>query len=69
MASHLKFDRNNLILYLLKNVEVKSKLDIIKKSENCLGKLTLILGKDLIRVLLDDKDWGLLRFIQKNKNK
>lgn len=63
VASQLKFDRNNLIIYLLKNIEVKSKLDIIKKSEICLGKLTLILNKDLVNTLLNEKDWGLVRFI------
>lgn len=69
VASQLKFDRNNLIIYLLKNIEVKSKLDIIKKSEICLGKLTLILNKDLVNTLLNEKDWGLIRFIERNKSK
>lgn len=69
VASQLKFDRNNLIIYLLKNIEVKSKLDIIKKSEICLGKLTLILNKDLVNTLLNEKDWGLIRFIERNKTK
>jgi hypothetical protein len=69
VASQLNFDRSNLIIYLLKNIEVKSKLDIIKKSENCLGKLTVIINRDLINVLLNDRDWGLIQFIGKNNKK
>ncbi len=32
MTTHLTYDRKGLILYLLKNIQFKSKLDIIKKS-------------------------------------
>lgn len=32
VSTGLEFDRKNLILYLLRNIEVKNKLDIIKKS-------------------------------------
>lgn len=69
VASQLKFDRPSLTIYLLKNVQVKSKLDIIKKSETCLGKLALILNKDHIQLLVADKDWGLLRFIENSRKK
>lgn len=65
----MKFDRPSLTIYLLKNVQVKSKLDIIKKSETCLGKLALILGKENIQMLVTDKDWGLLRFIESSRKR
>lgn len=69
VASQLKFDRPSLTIYLLKNVQVKSKLDIIKKSETCLGKLALILNRDHVQLLIADKDWGLLRFIENSRKK
>lgn len=48
VASGLRFDRPALTLYLLKNVQVKTKLDIIKKSETCLGKLAVTLSREYI---------------------
>lgn len=45
VASRLHYDRKALLLYLLRNVEFKSKLDIIKRSETCLGKLGMILDR------------------------
>lgn len=69
VASQLKFDRASLVAYLLKNVQVKAKLDIIKKSETCLGKLALILSKERIEQLLVDRDWGLLRFIERGRGR
>ncbi len=53
VASNLNFDRHSLIIYLLKNIEVKSKLEIIKKSENCLGKLSIIVNRELINIVLN----------------
>ena len=44
-------------------------MDIIKKSENCLGKLSIIINRELINLLLNDNDWRLVRFITKNTNK
>jgi hypothetical protein len=69
VAAQLQFDRENLILYLLKNVQVKSKLDIIKKSETCLGKLALTLPRPHIEKLLNQADWGLLRFIERSRGR
>jgi hypothetical protein len=69
VASQLRFDRASLVAYLLKNVQVKAKLDIIKKSETCLGKLALILAKERIEQLLVDRDWGLLRFIERSRGR
>jgi hypothetical protein len=65
-AGRLNYDRRGLLIYLLKNVHLKSKLDIIKKSESCLGKIALILDRDLINLALNDSNWGLLRFITRN---
>jgi hypothetical protein len=69
VAAHLKYDRKNLVIYLLKNVETKSKLEIIKKSENCIGKLSLIGQRDVLDIILNDKDWGLVVSLSRNKNK
>lgn len=69
MSAHLNYDKKSLVIYLLKNIEVKSKLDIIKKSEACLGKLALILDKELINLTLNDNDWGLIKFISKSATK
>lgn len=32
-----------------------------------MGKLALVLDRDLVEVALSDKDWGLLRFIARNQ--
>lgn len=50
-------------------MQVKSKLDIIKKSETCLGKLALTLSREHIDQLLNQGDWGLLRFIERSRGK
>lgn len=65
----LSYDKKGLILYLLKNVQIKSKLEIIKKSELCLGKIALISQKDMLEVLLTNPDYGLLNFIALNASK
>lgn len=57
------------MIYLLKNVEVKSKLEIIKKSEHCIGKLSVIVDRDILDIMLNDNDWGLLKVLAKNKSK
>ncbi len=57
------------MIYLLKNVETKSKLEIIKKSENCIGKLSLIGQRDVLDIILNDKDWGLINSLSRNKSK
>ena len=69
MAARLTYDRRNLLIYLLRNVQLKNKLEIIKKSESCLGKIALILDRDLINLALNDANWGLLRFISRNISK
>lgn len=66
MAARLPYDRKGILIYLLRNVQTKNKLEIIKKSESCMGKLALILERELVEVALNDKDWGLLRFIGRN---
>jgi hypothetical protein len=66
---HLTYDKKSLIIYLLKNIQFKSKLDIVKKSEACLGKLAVILDRELINVTLNDKDFGLISFIKANSTK
>lgn len=69
VAAKLQYDRKSLLLYLLRNIQTKTKLDLIKKSETCLGKLALVINKDLINVALKDGSWGLLSFIDKNGGK
>ena len=69
VAGKLNYDRRNLLLYLLRNVETKTKLDIIKKSESCLGKLSLIIDRDLVNLALNDNSFGLLRFVTRHSNK
>ena len=69
VAAKLQYDRKSLLLYLLRNIETKSKLDLIKKSETCIGKLALVINKDLINVALKDGSWGLLAFIEQNSRK
>ena len=41
-------------------------MDIIKKTEYCLGKLTAVLDRDNINLLLNEANWGLMHFIQKS---
>ena len=53
---------------MLRNVQLKAKLEIIKKSEICLGKLGFILDREIVGVVLVDQDWGLMRFISRNSN-
>lgn len=69
VTTHLHYDRKGLVLYLLKNIQFKGKLDIIKKSETCLGKVALVLDRDMVNVVLNDPDWGLLRFIVSSHTK
>ena len=45
VAGKLQYDRRSLLIYLMKNIQLKTKLDIIKKSESCLGKLALVLDR------------------------
>lgn len=68
VAGRLQYDRRNLLLYLLRNVQTKSKLDIIKKSESCLGKLALVIDRDLVNQALNDNSFGLLRFISRHSH-
>jgi hypothetical protein len=63
VASRLSYDLQGLLTYLLKNIQCKNKLDIIKKSETCLAKLALILDHHMINLALNDPQWGLLRFV------
>lgn len=51
-------------MYLLRNVAAKSKLEIVKKSETALGKVALILPKNLLETLFDHKDYGILISLQ-----
>lgn len=56
-------------MYLLRNVVAKSKLEIVKKSEAALGKVALILPKNLLETLFDHKDFGLLVSLQMSAGK
>lgn len=68
-TTRLNYDRKGLVIYLLKNIQTKSKLEIIKKSETCLGKVVLVLDRSTISIVLSDDQWGLLRFIIKSHTK
>lgn len=62
------FDREKLIEYLLRNIESSMKLQLVKKSDGALSKLSLIFNKNNIDFLLNSPSFGLLDFIRKNKN-
>lgn len=63
IVSRLSFDLRGVVLYLLRNIEYKTKLDIIKKSEVCLGKIAILFDKEMVGTVLNDPEWGLLKFI------
>jgi hypothetical protein len=62
------FDREKLIEYLLRNIESSMKLQLVKKSDGALSKLSLIFNKNNIDFLLNSPSFGLLDFIRTNKN-
>lgn len=53
----------------MRNIAVKSKLEIVKKSETALGKVGIILPKNLLETLFDHKDYGLLVSLQNHTGK
>ena len=54
------------MIYLLKNVQTKSKLEIVKKSETALGKVAIILPKNILETLFEHPQYGILVFLQAN---